>query len=145
MPFANPEAEFPGAGEETYFGLTRADILQIAEMLILGIVAVLIILLVIRPLVVRAFEARARSDERAQLLTDQSAIAGALPGPAGGALVQDLALEEAQADDELEQMIDINRVEGRVKASSLRRVGEIVQKHPEAAVSIIRSWLYQET
>jgi flagellar M-ring protein FliF len=42
-------------------------------------------------------------------------------------------------------MIDINRVEGRVRASSLRKVGEIVDKHPEEAVSIIRSWLYQET
>jgi flagellar M-ring protein FliF len=32
-----------------------------------------------------------------------------------------------------------------VRASSLRKVGEIVDKHPEEAVSIIRSWLYQET
>ena len=53
--------------------------------------------------------------------------------------------EAAQADEELEQMIDINRVEGRVRASSLRKVGEIVEKHPEEAVSILRNWLYQES
>jgi flagellar M-ring protein FliF len=41
-------------------------------------------------------------------------------------------------------MIDINRVEGRVRASSVRKVGEIVAKHPEEAVAIIRNWMYQE-
>ena len=52
-----------------------------------------------------------------------------------------LALEEG----EIEKMIDISRVEGRVKASSLRKVGEIVDKHPEEAVSILRNWIYQES
>ena len=42
-------------------------------------------------------------------------------------------------------MIDISRVDGRVKASSLRKVGEIVDKHPEEAVSILRNWMYQES
>lgn len=42
-------------------------------------------------------------------------------------------------------MIDISQVEGRVRASSLKKVGEIVEKHPEEAVSIIRNWMYQET
>ena len=42
-------------------------------------------------------------------------------------------------------MINLSRVEGRVKASSLRKIGEIVEKHPSEAVSIIRGWMYQET
>jgi flagellar M-ring protein FliF len=113
---------------------------------VLAIVAILVILLVIRPLMARAFERNdgtAGEDEAERLLTDQSSAQAQLMGP--GALAQDLALEDAQAGEELEQMIDINRVEGRVRASSLRKVGEIVDKHPEEAVSIIRSWLYQET
>jgi flagellar M-ring protein FliF len=44
----------------------------------------------------------------------------------------------------LDTMIDISRVEGRVRASSLRKIGEIVDKHPDEAVSIIRNWMYQE-
>ena len=43
----------------------------------------------------------------------------------------------------IESMIDIARIEGQVKASSLKKIGEIVDKHPEEAVSIIRNWLYQ--
>jgi len=41
-------------------------------------------------------------------------------------------------------LIDIDRVEGRVKASSVKKVGEIVEKHPEESLAILRSWMYQE-
>ena len=40
-------------------------------------------------------------------------------------------------------MIDIGQVEGRVAASSMKKIGEIVEKHPEEAVSIMRNWMYQ--
>ncbi|CAK0767135.1 Flagellar M-ring protein [Azospirillaceae bacterium] len=140
MRFAIPEHEF--AESEKIFGLPKEDVMRIAEMLVLAIVAILVILLVVRPLINRALEKPEESDSN--LLMDQSIAAAAL-APPGGALAEDLALEAAAADEELEQMIDINRVEGRVRASSLRKVGEIVDKHPEEAVSIIRNWLYQET
>jgi flagellar M-ring protein FliF len=49
--------------------------------------------------------------------------------------------EEVIADE----LIDIDKVEGRVKASSIRKIGEIVDKHPDEALSIIRNWMYQES
>ncbi len=145
MRFWSPEDDIQKP-EELFMGMTKDDLFRIAEMVVLGIVAVLIILLVIRPLISRAFEKAEmqEEDEMDRLLTDQSGMPAALSAPTG-ALAQDLALEAAQADEELEQMIDINRVEGRVRASSLRKVGEIVDKHPEEAVSILRNWLYQES
>ncbi len=132
--------------QELLLGMTKDDLLGIAEIVVLGVVALLFILLVIRPLITRAFEKaeQQEDDEMDRLLADQSGMPAALAAPTG-ALAQDLALEAAQADEELEQMIDINRVEGRVRASSLRKVGEIVEKHPEEAVSILRNWLYQES
>jgi flagellar M-ring protein FliF len=42
-------------------------------------------------------------------------------------------------------MIDIAQVEGQVKESSVRKVGEIIAKHPEEATSITRQWLHQTT
>ena len=145
MRFWSPEDDMQKP-EELFLGMTKEDLFRIAEMVVLGIVAVLIILLVIRPLITRAFEKadQQEDDDMDRLLTDQSGLPAALAAPTG-ALAQDLALEAAQADEELEQMIDINRVEGRVRASSLRKVGEIVEKHPEEAVSILRNWLYQES
>ena len=145
MRFWQPEDDLPPP-PELIMGMEREELFRIAEMLVLGIVAILVILLVIRPLITRAFDRAEEQgeDDMDRLLSDQSGIPAALAAPTG-ALAQDLALEAAQADEDLEQMIDINRVEGRVRASSLRKVGEIVEKHPEEAVSILRNWLYQET
>jgi flagellar M-ring protein FliF len=44
-----------------------------------------------------------------------------------------------------EPSIDIQQVEGRVRESSMRKISEIVDKHPEEAVNIIRNWMYRET
>ena len=41
----------------------------------------------------------------------------------------------------LDSMIDIAQVEGQVKESSVRKVGEIVDRHPEEAIAIMRAWL----
>lgn len=142
MEFARPDDEL-AAMEETIFGMPKADVIRIAETLILAIVAILVILLVIKPLVTRALDRSPQLDEEPDLLADGSGMPQ-LAGPGGGALARELAMEAAQANEELEQMIDINRVDGRVRASSLRKVGEIVEKHPEEAVSIIRNWLYTE-
>jgi flagellar M-ring protein FliF len=133
---------------QLFFGLDKNDLLRTAEFLVLGIVAILVILLVIRPLVSRALDAipAAVASADARLLADQSTGTGtpALTGPGSGALAgpRDGAPGE---NDAYEELIDIDRVEGRVKASSVKKVGEIVEKHPEEAISIVRSWMYQES
>ena len=40
-------------------------------------------------------------------------------------------------------MIDIAQIEGQVKESSVRKVGEIVAKHPDEATAIMRTWLHE--
>ncbi|TCS63463.1 flagellar basal-body MS-ring/collar protein FliF [Varunaivibrio sulfuroxidans] len=142
MKFAEGEPA-PEVPLDLFFGLDRSSLLKIAEMLVLTIVAVLVILLVIRPLISRMFEALPAAAgalaEGGRMIADHtSAAAGALAGPPvpGGDMVE---------EDQYEELIDIDRVEGRVKASSVKKVGEIVDKHPEEALSIIRNWMYQET
>ncbi len=128
---------------ELFFGLDKNDLLRMAEILVLSIVAILVILLVVRPLVSRAFEAIPATvpGGGAQLLSDQASATRALSGPASVPAPG----ESAPAEEEhLEELIDIDRVEGRVKASSVKKMGEIVDKHPEEALSIVRSWMYQD-
>lgn len=144
MRFAAPDIA-TGPTEDMLFGIPKQDVFRIAETVVLAIVAILVILLVIRPLVARALDRTPQLEEEPDLLSADTGGVPALAGPSGGALARELAMEAAQANEELEQMIDINRVDGRVRASSLRKVGEIVEKHPEEAVSIIRNWLYQES
>lgn len=145
MQFAGGEeqyaAEEPG---EFIFGMRRDFVEKIASNLGLSIVAILFLLLVLRPLIGRAIESmqgQVGPDGRRLLTADGSGVpqlagpgAPAVPAPALG------GEEEVIADE----LIDIDKVEGRVKASSIRKIGEIVDKHPEEALSIIRNWLYQE-
>ena len=39
--------------------------------------------------------------------------------------------------------IDISRIDGQVRESSIKKVGEVVSAHPEEALAIIRTWLHQ--
>lgn len=121
-----------------FMGFTKPEIMRMAEGLGVAIVAVLIILLVVRPLVTRAFEAQAASADGMMIGADGT-MTPQLMGP-GGSVPAPIPEE----DDISDELIDIDKVEGRVKASSLRKIGEIVDKHPEEALSIIRNWLYQE-
>lgn len=134
-----------GAEEDLklFFGLEKNDLIKMAEILVLSIVAILTILLVVRPLVSRAFEALPAAMAEGKLLAEQtSAAAAALTAPSAGAPAPSDSLA---VDEQYEELIDIDRVEGRVKASSVKKIGEIVQKHPEEALSIIRTWMYQES
>jgi flagellar M-ring protein FliF len=41
--------------------------------------------------------------------------------------------------------IDIAKIEGQVKVSSVKKVSEFVDNHPEESVSILRAWLHEST
>lgn len=140
MPFASVDEGLTNEGPAPLFGLTKDDYLRIAEIVVLGVVALLVLLLVVRPLVTRLIEAIPKAMPMSpEMLADLSGgPAPKLPGP-------DEAAARAAAQSELDQMIDIEQVEGRVKASSLKKIGEIIEKHPEETVSIIRTWMFQET
>jgi len=124
---------------ELFFGLDKNDLLRMAEILVLSIVAILVILLVVRPLVSRAFEAMpavaGAAGEAGALLAEQAQAALTAPSAPGE--------PGAEGEDMFDELIDIDRVEGRVKASSVKKVGEIIGKHPEEALAIVRSWMYQ--
>ncbi|MEE8536180.1 MAG: flagellar basal-body MS-ring/collar protein FliF [Kiloniellales bacterium] len=149
-------ASAPGSGFG-FLGLGQAELLRIAEILVLGIIAVLALLFVIKPLFSRVLEgnfAIGALSESAGLLPDPTGARPALSGPAaalpGVASATAIAgpVVDPQAGptvaDEIDSMIDLNKVEGRVRASSVKKIGEIVEKHPDEAVAILRSWLYQD-
>jgi len=52
------------------------------------------------------------------------------------------ALTAAQLEDEA--MISMSQIEGQMRASSLRKLSEIVGKHPDETLTIMRGWMAQE-
>ena len=124
------------------FGLTKTDLFRIAEIFVLAVVGILVILLVVRPLVARTLDALPSALESAKeqaLLADQSEDAPALEGPSG------TGVSASFDDEEEDQLINLDQVDGRVKASTLKKISEIVERHPEETVGILRQWMYQES
>ena len=121
---------------------TKDDIMRAIEMVVMGLLGLVVLLMVVRPLVRRIIT----PDERA------------VPAlPPGGALGdgsadrseprRDPAIETrrpAQAGlNQTSKMIDIAQVQGQVHAQSVQKVGEIADKNPRETVSIIRQWLHE--
>jgi flagellar M-ring protein FliF len=153
MQFAAPELP----EEVSLLGLDKTDLMRIAELVVLSLVAILVLLLVVRPLLNRVLAIPGAAPEQFALagpggaaLPPGAAAALALPGAAGADLAALPGADTGTLGDitnianEIEQMIDINQVEGRVRASSLKRISELVDQHPEQAVNIMRQWIYQE-
>lgn len=150
MRFTQADADAKNAAGDLLMGIPKVDLLRIAETLMLAFIGLMVVLLVVRPIMKRLFEGGPMGGEQTSsspsfLSSSGAGMTAQLPAPAassGGIARAEQSI--ADEESEIEKMIDISRVEGRVKASSLRKVGEIVDKHPEEAVSILRNWIYQE-
>jgi flagellar M-ring protein FliF len=133
-----------GTAAASPFSFDKNDILRGVELLVMLVVAALLIFFVVRPML----KPGAAAGGGASL-----ALAGAAGGSGGGGAAGGgmAALEGGSGEHlalagpagELDHRIDIARIEGQVKASSVRQVAEFVEKHPEESVSILRSWLHE--
>ncbi len=160
MPFTAAGADEMPQAPSGLFGslpLTRDDIMKLGQSGVLGLFVLLALLFVVRPMVLRltgptiaSASGRVSSTSGGSDLADdlsydairQAAINGpqanemgqALLGPPGRA--QDAAADEG--------MVSIANVDGRLRASSIRQIVDLVGKHPEESLSILRSWLGHE-
>lgn len=118
------------------FDFDKNDIMRGVELLVLLITAVLMFFFVVRPLLKTASGATGGGagsqtmigpdGQRVTVLETNMVGAPLLPGAS-----------------EMDQRIDIARIEGQVKASSIKKVAEFVDSHPEEATSILRGWVHE--
>jgi len=127
-------------------GFDKNDIMRAGELGVLGIVAILILLFAVRPFIKNLAEPN---------------VVAALPGPGqpvtrmvtlSDGTQQQVVVDEsgeplaiAGPVSDIDQRIDIAKIEGQVKASSIKRVSEFVEKHPEESVAILRNWLHESS
>lgn len=129
MQFASNQPEIEMVEETLIMGFTKEELIRVAEGIGVAIVAILVILLVIRPLINNAFDSNVGNAE-GRLLGDNAE---------DNLLLSNFLNEE---DNEIDELINMNKIDGRIKVSSLKKINDIVEKNPDAAVNIIRSWLY---
>ena len=135
--------EPPPTAPASFMGFEKEDLMKMGETLVLALVAVLVILLVIRPLINRLLEVATAAPGAPVSGLLGAGAAAALPPPRGGTALVHAGQAAANAV-ELSEAIDMGQVEGRVASSQIRKVTEIVEKHPEEALAIVRSWMYQD-
>ena len=143
MQFARMDDTAGTPAPKPLLGLDGSYWFKIIEAGIMCLTALLIGLLVARPLINRMFAAQAASTGGPTAIAGASPVAGSLPAPA---TTMTAAAEGAASPVALPPpapSIDISRIDGQVSNSSIKKVGEVVSAHPEEALAIIRTWLHQ--
>ena len=129
-------------------GFDKNDLMRMGELGVLAIVAIMILMFAVRPFLKSMMTPGTGGGQLAisaqpvtrlvtlsdgstqQVVVDQSGESIALAGP---------------SSNDIDQRIDIAKIEGQVKASSIKRVSEFVDKHPDESVAILRTWLHEST
>ena len=118
---------------------TKDDIMRAIEMAVMGLLGLVVLLLVVRPLVRRVLAA----DERVvAALPPAGAPAEAFETPAAAPAAVENEVVKAEPS-RTAKMIDIAQVQGQVHAQSVQKVGDLADKNPRETVSIIRQWLHE--
>lgn len=127
------------------FDFTKNDIMRGVELLVLLATGLLLIFFVLRPLLKAAMGGGglAAAAGAPMLVTgpDGTTVTQLQTTAVGGAPAG--LLPGAAGPTDMEQRLDIARIEGQVKASSIRKVAEFVEKHPEESIGIIRNWVHE--
>jgi flagellar biosynthesis/type III secretory pathway M-ring protein FliF/YscJ len=143
MQFARMDQTVGTEAPKPLLGLDSSYWFKIIEAGIMCLTALLIGLFVAKPLINRMFTAQALAAGGPTALSNASPVAGALPAPGAAAGEQPLSADGTQALPAPSSGIDVSRIDGQVRESSIKKVGEVVSAHPEEALAIIRTWLHQ--
>lgn len=138
MQFAEVQVADDVIIDNTLFGFDKNKLLDMAEILTVAIMIILVVLLVLQPMVGRLLAAespKVDDDLEAELLGGRPPTP-ALEGPSD-------EFQPAQLDED-QSMIDMQKVEGQVKASSVKKIEDIVDAYPAETVSVLRSWMTQD-
>ena len=166
MPITEP------TGWMSYLQFTKDDIMRFAEQGVMVVLGLIVLLLVVRPLVRRivtpdggvaggaAVASYAGTASVAAAIGAPRAAAVSAPAPsaatitannannaaaaAASAAASAAAAEAVVISTRTAAMIDVAKVQGQVHAQSVQKVGELAEKNPPEAVSVIRTWLHED-
>jgi flagellar M-ring protein FliF len=142
----------------TYLTFTKDDIMRGAELGVMALLGLIVMLMVVRPLVRRIVTPDGASAMQAAL-AGAAGVAGAIGvdphsegGNGNGSITSEGganisivgSAEQVAISNRTSAMIDVAKVQGQVHAQSVQKVGELAEKNPQEAVSIIRGWLHED-
>ncbi len=129
-----PQDTIPEKQENPFFGL---NLNKLAELSITALVVLIGLFTVVKPFIsslMRTTSSRSLSGN-SEILSDSSTKIH----------VENQSNTNRSTDSKQAQPpINIDHIEGMVNQSSTKKIAELVDRHPEEAVSIIRSWMYSD-
>lgn len=168
-PFARPDTNMDGAAAPGAFDFDKFDLLHIGEIAALLLTALALVFFVLRPLISGLFAKpepenlppeilALKGAKRAKAIAaHQAAIIAATSAPQHHGdqvtIVQAAGAQDSggrvvgfdmPTPDRLDAGIDVARISGQVRASSIKKISEVVSSHPDESVAIIRSWMAEE-
>jgi flagellar M-ring protein FliF len=124
---------------------TKDDIMRAIELGVMLLLALVVLLIVVRPMIRRIIGPEKKAALAAPAAGALAGPAGAAAGPGGPNIVLSSGeVPTAVVSTATSQMIDIAQVQGQVHAQSVQKVGELAEKNPHETVAIIRSWLHDQ-
>ena len=158
LQFAQIETEEGEVEDDTLLGFEKSDLLDAAEMLVVAVMLILVVLLILQPMVSKLVNIDSSTGKHSSLddllhhdLLSASPANPALAPPSSSAQAigvdgQTLSANQSYQldDDDDDSLINLEGIEGKVKASTVKKVEEIVENYPAEAVSVVRSWLDEE-
>jgi flagellar M-ring protein FliF len=162
--------EFSGFKSESVMDWIKEDLQSIIQIMVMGLVAILVILMVIRPLVKRAIEINVAQqglvpdmgEQPFGLLPSPYAIsqiaggggaAGAIAGVSGAAGGAKQIAGTAGGDSGYPGDANMEGSEGfsilggmqsKNKPSSVKQLNDIISNNPQDALAALRAWMYGE-
>lgn len=110
-----------------------ADVMRIAELMALAIIALALVWFVLRPML---------TGEKTPLRTATPAPQGAIPAASATKSASEATTIALQPEPSaIDQHIDLAQVQGQVRASSINKVSEIVKAHADESAGLLRSWM----
>lgn len=143
MKFAEIETTDDSLASDAFFGFDKNRLLDTAEILTIAVMIVLVVLLVLQPMVGRLL-----ATEKSKIDPDMESdlLAARPPSPAltGPSMTSSDNPDFSSGSSAEESLINVRSVEGKVKASAVKKVEDIVSAYPQETVSVIRGWMTQE-
>ena len=135
MRFAEADVPPPDAGGLLGIRLEKPELMTLAQTALIGIIGLLALLLVLRPMV-KGIAALAPATAGILAAAGEAGGQAAVHGPSNNLLLSGPSDETG--------MVEIAQIEGQMRASSLRRLSDMVEKHPSASLNILRGWMARD-
>jgi flagellar M-ring protein FliF len=121
------------------FSFTKDDLLRAIEVGVIGLLVLIVLLTVVRPLMKQIVAPDGRRSTATGPDGEQIVIQ-TITGPDGQ--VQQIAAPR-EPETPSERMLAMAQIKGQIKAQSVEKIGQMVKQNPGDSVAVLRGWIHE--